>query len=144
MKSTTSDRVKIPPGFWEGLRQLGITSHDVVRSAGLPLTVITDPIVTSAQYFAIWHAYSDLMGDTAKGIVELATVFETAQYPPTVLAPYHARDFRDALQRMSRYKQMCPPEGVSGNHIGMSSGARPEGHRPTIDGTVGRIFERHG
>lgn len=112
MKSTTSDRVKIPPGFWEGLRQLGITSHDVVREAGLPLTVITDPIVTSAQYFAIWHAYSDLMGDTAKGIVELATVFETAQYPPTVLAPYHARDFRDALQRMSRYKQMCPPEGL--------------------------------
>lgn len=42
----------------------------------------------------------------------LATVFETTQYPPTVLATYHAKDYRDALNRMVRYKQMCPPESL--------------------------------
>ncbi|MNJ50949.1 HTH-type transcriptional regulator VirS [compost metagenome] len=52
------------------------------------------------------------MGDTSTGIIKLATAFETAKYPPTVLATYHARDYRDALSRMVRYKQMCPPENL--------------------------------
>jgi AraC-like DNA-binding protein len=29
-----------------------------------------------------------------------------------VLAPYHGRDWRDAMQRIARYKQMCSPERV--------------------------------
>lgn len=109
---TSHTRIKIPAGFWAGLRQLGIAAHDVVRQAGLPLTIITEPTVTTAQYFAIWQAYSDLIDDTAKGIIKLTTAFETAQYPPSVLATYHARDFRDALNRMVRYKQQCPPESL--------------------------------
>ncbi len=112
MKSQPSDRIKLPPGFWAGLRQLGIAAHDVAHKAHLPRTIITEPAVTTAQYFAIWQAYSDLMGDTAQGIIKLATVFETAKYPPPVLATYHARDYRDALNRMARYKQMCPPESL--------------------------------
>ncbi|GIO38975.1 AraC family transcriptional regulator [Paenibacillus antibioticophila] len=112
MKSQPSNRVKMPPGFWDGLRQIGITAQDVARTAQLPLTIITEPIVTSAQYCAIWQAYSDLIGDTAKGIIKLATAFKTAKYPPPVLATYHARDYRDALRRMARYKQLCPPESL--------------------------------
>jgi AraC-like DNA-binding protein len=108
-----SDRIKLPPGFWAGLQQLGIAPHDVARKARLPLTIITEPAaVTAAQYFRIWQAYSDLVGDTAIGIIKLVTVFETTQYPPTVLATYHARDYRDALNRMARYKQLCPPESL--------------------------------
>lgn len=112
MKLRSSDRIKMPPGFWAGLHQLGIAAQDVARKAQLPLTIITEPEVTTDQYFAIWQAYSDLMGDAATGIIKLATAFETAKYPPTVLATYHARDYRDALSRMVRYKQMCPPENL--------------------------------
>lgn len=113
MTSRTNDYIKIPPGFWAGLRQMGISAHDIARKAQLPLSMITESdVVTTAQYFAIWQAYSDLIGDTAEGIVKLSTIFETAKYPPTVLATYHARDYRDALNRMARYKKMCPPEGL--------------------------------
>ncbi|MED1919104.1 AraC family transcriptional regulator ligand-binding domain-containing protein [Bacillus thuringiensis] len=106
-----SDRIKFPAGFWAGLQRLGIAPHDLVRKARLPITVLTEPaVVTTAQYFKIWQAYSDLVGDIATGIIKLSTNFETAQYPPTVLATYHARDYRDALNRMARYKQLCPPE----------------------------------
>lgn len=112
MKLHSSERIKMPPGFWAGLHQLGIADHDIARKAQLPLTIITEPEVNGDQYFAIWQAYSDLIGDTAKGIINLATAFETAKYPPTVLATYHARDYRDALNRMARYKQMCPPESL--------------------------------
>ncbi|MFD0678293.1 MULTISPECIES: AraC family transcriptional regulator [unclassified Paenibacillus] len=108
-----SDRIKLPMGFWTGLQQLGIAPHDVARKARLPLTIITEPAaVTADQYFRIWQAYSDLVGDIAIGIIKLVSVFETTQYPPTVLATYHARDYRDALNRMARYKQLCPPESL--------------------------------
>jgi AraC-like DNA-binding protein len=108
-----SDRIKLPPGFWAGLQQLGIAPLDVARKARLPLTIIKEPAAVNAtQYFRIWQAYSDLVGDTAIGIIKLVTVFETTQYPPTVLATYHARDYRDALNRMARYKQLCPPESL--------------------------------
>lgn len=107
-----SDRIKMPAGFWTGLRQLGIDAIDMVGKAQLPITIVSDPVVTTAQYFAIWQAYSDLVDDTAKGIIKLATSFETDHFPPTVLATYHARDYRDALKRMARYKQLCPPESL--------------------------------
>jgi hypothetical protein len=28
------------------------------------------------------------------------------------MAPYHARNYRDALNRMVRYKQLCSPERI--------------------------------
>ncbi|MGG4128423.1 helix-turn-helix domain-containing protein [Paenibacillus illinoisensis] len=112
MKPHSIERIKIPAGFWAGLEHLGIDTHVVARRAQLPLTKITNTIVNTDEYFAIWQAYSDLMGDTAEGIIKLATAFETAHYPPSVLATYHARDYRDALYRMARYKRMCPPEGL--------------------------------
>jgi len=108
-----SDRIKFPPGFWTGLQQLGISPQDVASKARLPLSMMTESAaVTAAQYFKIWQAYSDLMGDIAVGITKLASVFETAQYPPPVLATYHARDYREALNRMARYKPLCPPESL--------------------------------
>lgn len=113
MRSHPSDRIKMPPGFWSGIRQLGLTDQDIVGKAGLPLTIINESEVTAAQYYSIWRAYTDLIGDPALGIIKLATVFETAKYPPTVLATYHARDYRDALTRMIRYKPLCPPGSLS-------------------------------
>ncbi|ANE45171.1 AraC family transcriptional regulator [Paenibacillus swuensis] len=112
MKTHTSERIKFPKGFWEGLQQLGMTAQEVARKAQLPLTIMTQPEVTISQYFAIWQAYSDLFGDTAEAIINLATAFDTTKYPPPVMATYHARDYRDALYRMARYKQLCPPEGL--------------------------------
>ncbi|WP_434751031.1 helix-turn-helix domain-containing protein [Paenibacillus amylolyticus] len=112
MSSHSYNRIKMPQGFWEGLRQLGIASHDVTRKAGLPLTIISETTVSTTQYYAIWQAYSDLTGDVAQGIIRLATVYEVTKYPPPILATYHARDYRDALHRMARYKQLCPPESL--------------------------------
>ncbi len=92
---------------------MGIAPYDVVHKAQLPFTIIAEPVaVTTAQYFRIWQAYSDLVGDIALGVIKLITFFETTQYPPTVLATYHAQDYRDALNRIARYKQLCPPESL--------------------------------
>ncbi|MBM7541672.1 AraC family transcriptional regulator [Amphibacillus cookii] len=108
----TSGLVQIPAGFWTGLRRLGIAPHDVLRKAQLPISIVSDSNVTTSHYFAIWQAYAELISDTAKGIIKLVTSFETDHFPPTVLATYHARDYRDALKRMAKYKQLCPPESL--------------------------------
>jgi len=110
VKPTSAGLIKVPQGLWTGLTHIGIAPDDVARRAGLPLSVVTHAAVGVDQYYAIWQAYSELIGDPATGIVRLATAFETPQYPPPVLATYHARDYRDALRRMTRYKELCPPE----------------------------------
>ena len=110
MTAQLTDRIKIPAGFWAALRALGLSAADLIRLAQLPLAVLTDQVaVTTSQYFAIWQAMQELTGDAAIGI-KLATALPSGQLPPSLLAAYHARDYREALQRMARYKQLCAPE----------------------------------
>jgi len=112
MNAPSADRIKIPSGFWTSLREIGIESIDVARQANLPRAVINEQLVTTDQYYAIWQTFSELVGDIATGIVKLATAYDTTQYPPAALATFHARDYRDALNQMARYKPMCPPENL--------------------------------
>ena len=112
MNLVPADQIKIPQGLWKGLGRLGIPAHEVARQARLPMTIMSEPAVTTTQYFAIWQAYFELAGETAAAIIELATTYETAQYPPSLLATYHARNYYDALHRMTQYKQLCPPENL--------------------------------
>lgn len=111
MTSHSFDRIKITANFWTELRRSNIKVYDVLRKAELPLTVPTQStFVTTAQYFALWNAYSEMVDDLASCIIQFITDFETSQLPLSALAPYHARDYRDALIRMARYKQLCAPE----------------------------------
>ena len=105
-----TDRTKIPPVFWAGLSKLGLNATDLIRHARLPLAVLTDQVALSTpQYFALWQAMVDLTQDALIGI-KLVAALPSGQLPPSLLAAYHARDYRDALQRVARYKQLCAPE----------------------------------
>lgn len=111
MMEHSLDRIKVPVAIWASFHQLGISSQEVVRKAQMPLTILTGTAeVTTAQYFAIWSAVSELMSNAADGIIKLITELNPAQMPPSALAPYHARDYRDCLRRIARYKQLCFPE----------------------------------
>ncbi|WP_419871382.1 hypothetical protein [Candidatus Pristimantibacillus sp. PTI5] len=70
MTTTPFVRIIIPKGFWLGLHQLNIAAHDVVRKAGLPLTITNEPaVVTTVQYFSLWQAFSDIVADPAVATV---------------------------------------------------------------------------
>jgi AraC-like DNA-binding protein len=112
MRGSVPDKIRIPDAFWKGLKQLGIARAEIVRHARLPLGVIRDgaPVSTS-QFFALWQSLVDISEDPAIGL-RLAAGLESAVLPASFLAAYHARDFRDALQRVARFKRLCAPEEV--------------------------------
>lgn len=110
MTAHGGDRIKIPTAFWGALQAMGVSAADLIRLTRLPLALLSEPVaVTTSQYFAVWQAIQDLTGDAAIGI-KFVTTFPSGQLPPSLLAAYHARDFRDALRRLARYKQLCAPE----------------------------------
>jgi hypothetical protein len=70
-----------------------------------------DDPVSTMQFFAIWRALVDVSGDPAIGL-KIAFSLDDAVLPPSFLDAYYARDFRDALQRVARFKRLCAPEDV--------------------------------
>lgn len=112
MKNPAVDKIKLPAALWEGLKRVGLSHADVVRAAKLPINVIrNNASITTQQFFALWRALADVSGDPVIGL-RLVTKLDDAVMPPSFLAAYHARDFRDALQRAARFKRLCAPEDI--------------------------------
>jgi AraC-like DNA-binding protein len=65
--------------------------------------------VTTAQFFALWKAIEDLASDPGLAF-RLVEDTETAVHPPSSLAAFHARNYRDGLSRLARFKRLCTPE----------------------------------
>src|SRR5262245_62528229 len=111
MTSQAPDKFKAANAFWVGLGKIGLTAAAVLHQARLPMTLYDGEknFVTTAQFFALWKAVGELSSDPAAGI-KIATQIDTGVLPPSSLAAYYARDYRDALIRMARFKQLCSPE----------------------------------
>jgi AraC-like DNA-binding protein len=105
------DRFKVANAFWIGLAKIGLTPAAVLSQARLPLTVYDGRknLVTTAQFFALWRAVDEICGDPAAGL-KIATQIDVGNRPPSTMAAYYARDYRDALTRLARFKQLCSPE----------------------------------
>ena len=111
MTVNVPDRFKAANAFWIGLAKIGLTPAAVLRQARLPLTVYDGKtnFVTTAQFFALWRAVGELSADPAAGL-KIATQIDVGNRPPSTMAAYYARDYRDALTRLARFKQLCAPE----------------------------------
>ena len=111
MKSATPDRCRLPSALWKALEREGLSVPDVLRRARLPAMLRLQPSATlaTAQYFALWRAVEDLSGDPGLGL-RLASNAETGAHPPSSLAAFYARDYRDGLLRLARFKRLCTPE----------------------------------
>lgn len=113
MTHPVPDKLRVPSTLWEGLKRAGVARADVVRRAQLPLSVVKDDApVTTAVFFALWRAIEIVSADPVVGL-RIATGLDGAVMPLGFVAAYHARDFRDALNRVARFKRLCAPEVVS-------------------------------
>jgi AraC-like DNA-binding protein len=107
VSSNVRDRIKLPRVFWAGLKAIGLTPAAVLRRSNLPSTVYSgESLISTAQHFAIWRAIRELSNDPTMGWKFMSLV-ETDQYHPTLLAALHARTYRESIERLARYKQLC-------------------------------------
>ena len=118
--NTATPRLKLFPSMWDALAASGLDRAEVARHAGLAAATFGETMtLTLEESNAVWRAVKELSGDPAIGLA-IAHNMDFAKAPPMVLAPYHGRDWRDAMHRIARYKQMCSPERV---HIREEGGA---------------------
>ncbi len=111
MTAKAPDRFKAANAFWAGLAKIGLTPAAVLGQARVPVTVYDGKknLVTTAQFFALWRAIGELSSDPAAGL-KIATQISVGDRPPSSMAAFYARDYRDALTRLARFKQLCTPE----------------------------------
>ena len=111
MSGTAADRCRVPRAFWQTVDHIGVPPAALLRQAKLPATLHLNEQgqVTTAQYFALWRALEELKPEPGLGL-RLVQNADTAVHPPSSLAAFYARDYRDGLNRIARFKRLCSPE----------------------------------
>jgi Arabinose-binding domain of AraC transcription regulator, N-term len=95
------------------LEELGLSPVAVLRHAGLPSGLFEQEriLLSTEEMFALYRAIFEVSGDPAIGL-KLGTEERMERYSPIAIAALYTRSFRDALQRMARYKQLTCPEEI--------------------------------
>ncbi len=108
-----TDRFKISRLLPPRLVEHRLSLPDLLRQAGLPEGFFGQEKIyaTTAELFALWRAIGELSGDPAIGL-KFGAEPRLERYHPTAIAAICSRSFRDALQRMARYKQLTCPEEI--------------------------------
>ena len=99
--------MKVPSTFWVRIKAMGLTPAAVLRHSHLPSTVYSgESLLTTAQLFALWRSIRELGKDPTLGWKGIRDV-GSDKYHPSLLAALNARTYRDCLERLARYKQLC-------------------------------------
>src|SRR3989475_11333691 len=93
------------------LEELGIPLVSVLRQANLPPGLFEQSKiwVTTEEMFSLYDAIYEISGDPGIGL-KLGSEERIERYDPIAIAAVYARSFRDALDRMARYKRLTCPE----------------------------------
>jgi AraC-like DNA-binding protein len=109
-----TNRFRISHTLFQKLEDAGINPILVLQNSGLPLSILHEDKVslTTEEMFALYRATSHLSEDPAIGL-KLGTEERFERYDPVAIAALCTRTFREALQKLSRYKQLTCPEEVA-------------------------------
>jgi AraC-like DNA-binding protein len=93
------------------LEELGVRPADVLRHAGLPSGLFDQEkiLLSTEDLFALYRGLAEASRDPAIAL-KLGTEHRIERYDPIAIAAVSARSFRDALERLARFKQLCCPE----------------------------------
>jgi AraC-like DNA-binding protein len=108
-----TSRFRVPSSLPRKLEELGLPVAAILRQAGLPPQLLNQEKiqVTTEELFALHRAIAELSQEPAIGL-RLGTEDRTERYDPIAIAALCTRSFRDALQRVARYKQLTCPEKI--------------------------------
>jgi AraC-like DNA-binding protein len=108
-----NDRFRISSLLAGRLTEHKLPLPALLRRAGLPAGFFQQEktYATTAELFALWRAIGETSGDPGIGL-KLGAEPRFERYQPSAMAAVCSRSFRDALQRIARYKQLTCPEEI--------------------------------
>ena len=108
-----TNRFRVSSTLARRLEELGLSPEVVLRQAGLPAGLLNQDkiLVGTEEFFALYRGIAEACDDPCFGL-KLGTEDRVERYDPIKLAAISARSFRDALQRLTRYKQLTCPEEI--------------------------------
>jgi AraC-like DNA-binding protein len=107
------NRFRVASWLPKRLEELGVPPSSVLRQAGLPMQLFHQEkmLVETEEFFALWQSISEVSGDPLIGL-KLGSEERIERYDPISIAVLSSRSLRDAVERMSRYKQLTCPEKI--------------------------------
>jgi len=108
-----TSRFRVSSTLPRKLRELGLSPEAVLRQAALPMVLFDQDkiLVSTEEFFALYRGIAETSNDPGFGL-KLGTEERIERYDPIKIAALSARSFRDAVERLSRYKQLTCPEKI--------------------------------
>jgi len=108
-----TNRFRVSSSLSRRLQDVGLAPAAVLRQAGLPLGLFNQEkiLLTTEEFFALYRGIAEASGDPAIGL-KLGTENRVERYDPIKIAALSTRSFRNAVERLSRYKQLTCPEKI--------------------------------
>ena len=108
-----ANRFRLPTTFGRRLEDLGVSTHAVLRRAGLPLGLFAQSRIwlTTEEMSALYSSIQEISGDPAIGL-KLGSEERSEYFSPIAISALYSRSFRDALNRIARYKRLTSPQEI--------------------------------
>jgi len=108
-----NDRFRLSRLLAGRLAEFKLEACELAQLAGLPSGFFKQEKIyaTTPQLFALYRAIGERSGDPAIGL-KLGAELRFEHYHPPAIVAVCSRTFRDALQRMGRYKRLTCPEDI--------------------------------
>ncbi len=108
-----TNRFRVPSTLPRKFEELGVSPEAVLGQAGLPMALFNQEkiLVSTEEFFALYRGIAEATDDPGFGL-KLGTEERIELYDPIKIAALSARSFRDAVERLSRYKQLTCPEEI--------------------------------
>jgi AraC-like DNA-binding protein len=105
------DRVELSANFFIKLASQGVPVGELCRRVGIVSRPGEDVMMTTAQMFTVWRVLGEMTQDAELGL-RLGREMRAERYDPLSIVAYSAATFREALEKMARYKRLCGAEDV--------------------------------
>jgi AraC-like DNA-binding protein len=108
-----TNRFRVAGTLARQLEELGVPPVAVLRRAGLPASLFDQSriLLSTEEMFGLYSAIQEVSGDPLIGL-KLVSEERIERYSPTAIAALYSRSFRDALDRIARYKRLTCPEEI--------------------------------
>ncbi len=109
-----ADQIPLSRGLFGRLAELGLDVPATLQRAGLPVDLPQrpPPMLSTAQFFALWQAAAEVNADPGFGL-RLGDQVRRLDHDLVLLSALHSANLGEALLKLSRYKRLTCPEELS-------------------------------